>query len=60
MNTEWTEIKTKNDLPKEENHNFKVIDKENKKEYSYHFLFSMTDYWLRHFSHWKKEALADS
>lgn len=53
MENNWNEIKAKEDLPKKEGHDFIVIDKEDKKEYSYHFLLSMSDYWLTHFSYWK-------
>ena len=58
---DWIEIKTEDDLPKEENHNLLVVDKDNKKEYHYHFIPSkgMTKYWLKHFSHWKGASNED-
>lgn len=51
----WIEIKSIKDLPKEESYDFIVIDKENKKEYNYHFLFGMEDYWIKNFSHYIKK-----
>ncbi len=54
LDSSWNQIKTKKDLPKEEYDSVKVIDKENGKKHSYHFLFSISDYWMKNFSYWKK------
>ena len=53
-NNGWTKIESIDNLPKEESNFFKVIDKENGKEYSYHFTFDMADYWFKNFSHYRK------
>lgn len=50
--TEWVEIKSKSNLPTIEGDRYEVLDTDNNK-HTYHFKESISDYWLKHFTHWR-------